>query len=77
MKTNITHAGKSLYKVELQDKHGFYRVVYERSTRNALKYAVNFHNNADERKIKHDLDTNAIGEMIKKDEARGAKLSLD
>ena len=77
MKTNITHAGKSLYKVELQDKHGFYRVVYERSTRNALKYAVNFHNNADERKIKHDLHTNAIEEMIAIDKARGTMLSLD
>ena len=77
MKTNITHAGKSLYKVELQDKYGSYRVVYERSTRDALKYAVEFHKNADERKRKHDLETNAIGEMIETDRKRGTMLSLD
>ena len=77
MKTNITKVKENLYKVELKDKYNSHRVVYERNTRDALKYAVEFHKNADERKIKHDLDTNAIGEMIKKDEARGTKLSLD
>ena len=77
MKTNITKVDKNLYKVELKDKHNSYRVVYERSTRDALKYAVEFHKNADERKRKHDLATDAIGEMIKEDEARGTKLSLD
>ena len=77
MKTNIIQINKNLFKVELKDKHNSYRVVYERSTRDALKYAVEFHKNADERKRKHDLATNAIEEMIKEDEARGTKLSLD
>ena len=52
------------------------RVVYERSTRDALKYAVNFHKNADERQRKHNLETIAIGEMIRQDEENGTKLSL-
>ena len=77
MKTNITQINENLFKVELKDKYNSYCVVYERSTRDALKYAVEFHKNADERKRKHDLATDAIGEMIKEDEARGTKLSLD
>ena len=77
METNITQVDTNLFKVELKDKYNSYRVVYERSTRDALKYAVNFHKNADERKRKHDLATNAIEEMIKIDEERGTKLSLD
>ena len=77
MKTNITEIQANLFKVELCDKYGCHRVVYERSTRNALKYAVEFHKKASERKRKHDLETKAIEEMIKEDEARGTKLSLD
>ena len=77
MKTNITQINENLFKVELKDKHNSYRVVYERSTRDALKYAVNFHKNADERKRKHDLSTNAIEEMIEIDRKRGTMLSLD
>ena len=77
MKTNITQVDTNLFKVELKDKYNSYRVVYERSTRDALKYAVEFHKNADERKRKHDLETNAIEEMIAIDRARGTMLSLD
>ena len=77
MKTNITQVDTNLFKVELKDKYNSYRVVYERNTRDALKYAVEFHKNADERKRKHDLSTNTIEAMIKEDEARGTKLSLD
>ena len=77
MKTNITEIQANLFKVELCDKYGSYRVVYERSTRDALKYAVNFHKNADERQRKHNLETIAIGEMIRQDEENGTKLSLD
>ncbi len=77
MKTNIIKIDENLFKVELRDKYNSYRVVYERSTRDALKYAVEFHKNASERKRKHDLETKAIEEMIKEDEARGTKLSLD
>ena len=40
MKTNITEIQANLFKVELRDKYGCHRVVYERSTRDALKYAV-------------------------------------
>ena len=75
--TNIIQVTTNLYKVELKDKYNSYCVVYERSTRDALKYAVEFHKNANERKRKHDLHTNAIEAMIKEDEARGTKLSLD
>ena len=77
MKTNIIKIDENLFKVELRDKYNSYRVVYERSTRDALKCAVEFHKNASERKRKHDLETKAIEEMIKEDEARGTKLSLD
>ena len=77
MKTNITQINESLFKVELKDKYGSYNVVYERNTRDALKYAVEFHKNADERKRKHDLETNAIEEMIEIDRKRGTMLSLD
>ena len=77
MKTNITEIQANLFKVELRDKHGSYRVVYERSTRDALKYAVEFHKKASERKRKHDLETRIIAEMIKQDEENDTKLSLD
>ena len=77
METNITQVDKNLFKVELKDKYNSYRVVYERNTRDALKYAVEFHKNADERKRKHDLATDAIGEMIETDRKRGTMLSLD
>ena len=77
MKTNITQINENLFKVELKDKYNSYRVVYERNTRDALKYAVEFHKNADERKRKHDLATDAIGEMIEIDRKRGTMLSLD
>ena len=77
MKTNITQINENLFKVELKDKYNSYRVVYERSTRDALKYAVEFHKNADERKRKNDLATDAIGEMIEIDRKRGTMLSLD
>ena len=75
--TNIIQVNTNLFKVELKDKYNSYRVVYERNTRDALKYAVEFHKNADERKRKHDLSTNAIGEMIETDRKRGTMLSLD
>jgi hypothetical protein len=77
MKTNITEIQAGLFKVELQDKYGCHRVVYERSTRDALKYAVEFHKKASERKRKHDLETKVIAEMIKQDEEQDTKLSLD
>ena len=77
MKTNITQVDTNLFKVELKDKYNSYRVVYERRTRDALKYAVEFHKNADERKRKNDLATDAIGEMIEIDRKRGTMLSLD
>ena len=77
MKTNITEIQANLFKVELCDKHGCHRVVYERSTRDALKYAVEFHKKASERKRKHDLATKVIAEMIKQHEERDPKLSLD
>ena len=77
MKTNIIQVDTNLFKVELKDKYGSYRVVYERSTRDALKYAVEFHKKASERKRKHDLETRVIAEMIKQDEERDTKLSLD
>ena len=77
MKTNITQVDTNLFKVELKDKYNSYRVVYERNTRDALKYAVEFHKNADERKRKNDLATDAIGEMIEIDRKRGTMLSLD
>ena len=77
MKTNITEIQANLFKVELCDKHGCHRVVYERSTRDALKYAVEFHKKASERKRKPDLETRVIAEMIKQDEKRDTKLSLD
>ena len=77
MKTNITEIQANLFKVELRDKYGSYRVVYERSTRDALKYAVEFHKKASERKRKHDLETRVIAEMIKQDEEQDTKLSLD
>ena len=76
MKTNITEIQANLFKVELCDKYGSYRVVYERSTRDALKYAVEFHKKASERKRKHDLETRIIAEMIKQDEENNTKLSL-
>ena len=75
--TNITQVDTNLFKVELKDKYNSSRVVYERSTRDALKYAVEFHKNADERKRKNDLATDAIGEMIEIDRKRGTMLSLD
>tara|TARA_R100000781_G_C4051172_1_gene117625 strand:+ start:535 stop:768 length:234 start_codon:yes stop_codon:yes gene_type:complete len=77
MKTNITQIDTNLYKVELKDKYGDYCVVYERSTRDALKYAVEFHKNATKRKKMKDLDAKVIEEMIKIDEARGTKMNLD
>ena len=77
MKTNITEIQANLFKVELRDKYGCHRVVYERSTRDALKYAVEFHKKASERKRKHDLETRIIAEMIKQDEENDTKLSLD
>ena len=77
MKTNIIQVDTNLFKVELKDKYGSYRVVYERSTRDALKYAVEFHKKASERKRKYDLETRVIAEMIKQDEENNTKLSLD
>ena len=76
MKTNITEIQANVFKVELCDTYGSYRVAYERSTRDALKYAVEFHKKASERKRKHDLETRIIAEMIKQDEENNTKLSL-
>ena len=73
-KQNINDA---FYRVELEDSNGLTSVVYEKSFNDAVLYASEWEKQTEKRKIKHDLETDAIEEMIKEDEARGIKLSLD
>ena len=73
-KQNINDA---FYRVELEDSNKLTSVVYEKSFNDAVLYASEWAKNADERKKKHDLETNAIEEMIAMDRARGTMLSLD
>ena len=65
------------YKVELQDKYGLRTVVYERTFLNACGYAREWEADTENRKKLHDIETKHIGEMIKIDEERSTRLSLD
>ena len=65
------------YRVELEDSNGLATVVYEKSFNDAVLYASEWAKQTEIRKIKHDLETNAIEEMIAMDRARGTMLSLD
>ena len=65
------------YRVELEDSNGLATVVYEKSFNDAVLYASEWAKQTEKRKIKHDLETNAIEEMIALDVARGTMLSLD
>ena len=65
------------YKVELQDKYGLRTVVYERTFLNACDYAREWEADTENRKKLHDIETRVVGEMIKQDEKRNTKLSLD
>ena len=78
-KMTISKQNKSdvYYRVELEDSNKLTSVVYEKSFNDAVLYASEWAKNADERKKKHDLETNAIEEMIALDVARGTMLSLD
>jgi len=78
-KMTISKQNKSdvYYRVELEDSNGLTSVVYEKSFNDAVLYASEWEKQTEKRKIKHDLETDAIEEMIKEDEARGIKLSLD
>ena len=78
-KMTISKQNKSdvYYRVELEDSNKLTTVVYERTFNNAVLYASEWAKQADKRKIKHDLETNAIEEMIAIDRARGTMLSLD
>jgi len=75
---NITkNNGDAFYRVELKDKYGDFRVVYERTFNDIVEYARKYHENTEKRKKFKELEASAIGEMIKMDEERGTKLSLD
>ena len=78
VQVNLTKSnGDAYYRVELRDKYGYMTVVYEKTFNSVVEYTRKYYENTEKRKIKHDLETNAIEAMIKEDEARGTKLSLD
>ena len=65
------------YRVELQDKYGMQVIVYEKTFQSVCQYADKWEKATEKRKIKHELETKAIEEMIAIDRARGTMLSLD
>ena len=67
---NITESGK-FYKIELQDHYGSMTTVYEPSVKQAMQYALYWHEKAEQRYKANQLHAKAVMEMNKIDKEAG------
>ena len=64
------------FKVELEDHHGNYTCVYERSIEEAMTYAQNWCKQAEQREKERQIHAKAVAEMIKIDREAGITTSM-
>ena len=67
---NITEASNS-YKVELQDHYGSMTVVYEPSVKQAMQYALYWHEKTEQRYKANQIHAKAVMEMNRIDKEAG------
>ena len=67
---NITESGSS-YKVELKDHYGSMTTVYEPSVKQAMQYALYWHEKAEQRYKANQIHAKAVHEMARLDREAG------
>ena len=67
----IEESDMSFFKVELEDHHGNYTCVYERSIEEAMTYAQNWCKQAEQREKERQIHAKAVKEMNELDKKAG------
>ena len=67
----IESAHSGFFKVDLEDHHGNYTQIYEKTVEEALNYARNWCKQADERQKSKEIMSKAIKEMNELDKKAG------